>query len=27
MYGHELPKQHGTPIRLVLPWKYGYKSK
>jgi sulfoxide reductase catalytic subunit YedY len=26
IYGHELPKQHGAPIRLVLPWKYGYKS-
>ena len=26
IYGHELPKQHGAPIRLVVPWKYGYKS-
>ncbi|AFY68832.1 oxidoreductase molybdopterin binding protein [Thalassoporum mexicanum PCC 7367] len=26
IYGHELPKQHGAPIRLVLPWKYGFKS-
>ena len=26
MYGHVLPKQHGAPIRLVTPWKYGYKS-
>lgn len=26
IYGHELPKQHGSPIRLVVPWKYGYKS-
>lgn len=26
IYGHELPKQHGAPIRLVTPWKYGYKS-
>jgi sulfoxide reductase catalytic subunit YedY len=26
IYGHELSKQHGAPIRLVLPWKYGYKS-
>lgn len=26
MYGHELLKQHGAPIRLVTPWKYGFKS-
>jgi len=26
VYGHELTKQHGAPIRLVTPWKYGYKS-
>ena len=26
IYGHELPKQHGAPIRIVTPWKYGYKS-
>ncbi len=26
VYGHELTKQHGAPIRLVVPWKYGYKS-
>ena len=26
MYGHPLRKQHGSPIRLVIPWKYGYKS-
>ena len=26
IYGHELPKQHGAPIRLIVPWKYGYKS-
>jgi sulfoxide reductase catalytic subunit YedY len=25
-YGHVLPKQHGAPIRLIIPWKYGYKS-
>lgn len=25
-YGHVLAKQHGAPVRLVLPWKYGYKS-
>ncbi len=26
VYGHALPKQHGSPIRLIVPWKYGYKS-
>ena len=26
MYGKTLPKQDGAPIRLVLPWKYGFKS-
>ncbi|MFQ5582985.1 MAG: protein-methionine-sulfoxide reductase catalytic subunit MsrP [Calditrichia bacterium] len=26
IYGHELPKQHGAPIRLVVPWKYGFKN-
>ena len=26
MYGHELPNQNGAPIRLVVPWKYGFKS-
>ena len=26
IYGHELPPQHGAPVRLVTPWKYGYKS-
>jgi len=26
IYGHPLPKQHGAPWRLVLPWKYGYKG-
>jgi methionine sulfoxide reductase catalytic subunit len=26
IYGHELPTQHGAPLRLVVPWKYGYKS-
>ena len=25
-YGHMLPKQHGAPIRAVLPWKYGFKG-
>ena len=26
VYGKPLPKQNGAPIRLVLPWKYGFKS-
>ena len=26
MYGHELPKQDGAPIRMHIPWKYGFKS-
>lgn len=26
LYGKPLPKQNGAPIRLILPWKYGYKS-
>ncbi len=26
MYGKSLPKQDGAPIRLVVPWKYGFKS-
>ncbi len=26
MYGEELPNQNGAPLRLVLPWKYGFKS-
>jgi len=26
IYGHPLPRQHGAPIRIVTPWKYGYKS-
>ncbi len=26
IYGHALPVQHGAPIRLALPWKYGFKS-
>lgn len=26
MYGEPLPKQNGSPMRLVLPWKYGYKG-
>ncbi|MDX2180775.1 MAG: protein-methionine-sulfoxide reductase catalytic subunit MsrP [Bryobacteraceae bacterium] len=26
LYGKDLPKQNGAPIRVVTPWKYGYKS-
>jgi sulfoxide reductase catalytic subunit YedY len=26
LYGDALPNQDGAPIRLVVPWKYGYKS-
>lgn len=26
IYGHPLPRVHGAPIRIVTPWKYGYKS-
>ena len=26
IYGRPLPKQHGAPVRLVIPWKYGFKS-
>lgn len=26
MYGEDLPNQDGAPLRLVLPWKYGFKS-
>ena len=26
IYGEDLPKQNGAPLRLVLPWKYGFKS-
>ena len=26
IYGHSLPNQHGAPIRLAVPWKYGFKS-
>ena len=26
IYGKELPKQNGAPLRIVLPWKYGFKS-
>ena len=26
LYGHPVPKQNGAPLRLVAPWKYGFKS-
>ena len=26
LYGEPMPKQNGAPIRLVVPWKYGFKS-
>ncbi len=26
LYGDDLPKQNGAPLRLVVPWKYGFKS-
>ncbi|MDY6941522.1 MAG: protein-methionine-sulfoxide reductase catalytic subunit MsrP [Pseudomonadota bacterium] len=26
MYGQTLPNQNGAPLRLVVPWKYGFKS-
>ena len=26
MYGDTLPNQNGAPLRLVIPWKYGFKS-
>jgi sulfoxide reductase catalytic subunit YedY len=25
-YGHPLARQHGAPLRLALPWKYGFKT-
>ena len=25
-YGHPMSKQHGAPLRLAVPWKYGFKS-
>jgi sulfoxide reductase catalytic subunit YedY len=25
-YGHPMAKQHGSPLRLAVPWKYGFKS-
>jgi len=26
IYGHGLPMQHGACVRVIVPWKYGYKS-
>ena len=26
VYGKELPNQNGAPLRLVTPWKYGFKG-
>lgn len=26
LYGESLPKQNGAPLRIVVPWKYGFKS-
>ena len=26
IYGRDIPKQNGAPMRLVVPWKYGFKS-
>lgn len=26
LYGQDLPAQNGAPVRLVVPWKYGFKS-
>ncbi len=26
LYGKPMPKQNGAPVRLVVPWKYGFKS-
>ncbi len=26
MYGKTLPQQNGAPVRLIVPWKYGFKS-
>jgi sulfoxide reductase catalytic subunit YedY len=26
MYGETLPNQDGAPVRMILPWKYGFKS-
>ena len=26
LYGKQLPNQNGAPLRLIVPWKYGFKS-
>ena len=26
LYGKKLPNQNGAPLRLIVPWKYGFKS-
>ena len=26
VYGRPLPNQNGAPVRLIMPWKYGFKS-
>jgi sulfoxide reductase catalytic subunit YedY len=26
IYGEDMPNQNGAPVRLVVPWKYGFKS-
>jgi len=26
LYGRELPNQDGAPMRLIVPWKYGFKG-
>jgi len=26
LYGEVLPNQNGAPVRVVVPWKYGFKS-
>lgn len=26
LYGRDLPNQNGAPVRVVIPWKYGFKS-
>ena len=26
LYGKPVPKQNGAPVRIAVPWKYGYKS-
>jgi len=26
LYGEVLPKQNGAPVRIIVPWKYGFKS-